>query len=131
MPNRFHDHQTGEDLENYSLGKLSRSRVRPLEEHLLICQPCRARLTAIEPYNFVHYTSDGPIHSRVTKLQSGLYAARHWGRRLEGGKQFQTRRGAQAFLIRTFSQMFPEHTCTKRCGIAHEIQIKRAQSLIR
>lgn len=125
MKNRFDDHRTGDDLENYSLGKLSPPRTRPLEEHLLICRQCGAKLKAIEPYNFVHYTGDGPIYSRVTRLRSGVYVARHWGLRLEGGKEFQSRQGAKAYLVRTFSQMFPEHLCTARCGPTGDIQGKQ------
>jgi hypothetical protein len=110
------DHQSGEDLESYSLRKLAPSRTGTFEQHLLFCQRCRAKLNAIEPYNFVHYTSDGPFYSRITKLRTGTFIARHWGRNLEGGKEFRTRKGAKAYLARTFSRMFPEHTCTARCG---------------
>lgn len=116
MPNRSDQHQTPEDLENYSLRKLPPPSTARLEEHLLICPQCRDQLSAIEPYSFVHYTSDGAIHSRVTRLRSGIFAARHWGRRLEGGKEFKSRKAARAYLIRTFFQMFPEHVCTPRCG---------------
>jgi len=115
------DHQSGEDLESYSLGKLAPSRTAALERHLLICQRCRAKLNAIEPYNFVHYTSDGRFYSRVTKLRTGTFIARHWGRSLEGGKEFRTRRGAQAYLARTFHRMFQEHICTARCGATNGI----------
>ena len=109
-------HESGEDLESYSLGRLAPSRAAAVERHLLICQRCRAKLNAIEPYNFVHYTSDGPFYSRITKLRTGTFIARHWGRSLEGGKEFRTRKGAKAYLARTFSRMFPEHACTARCG---------------
>jgi hypothetical protein len=109
-------HESGEDLASYSLGRLAPSRAAAVERHLLICQRCRAKLNAIEPYNFVHYTSDGPFYSRITKLRTGTFIARHWGRSLEGGKEFRTRKGAKAYLARTFSRMFPEHACTARCG---------------
>jgi hypothetical protein len=109
-------HQSGEALESYSLGRLPPSGTAALEQHLLVCQRCRAKLNAIEPYNFVHYTRDGPFYSRITKLRTGTLVARHWGRSLEGGKEFRTRKGAKAYLTRTFSRMFPEHTCTARCG---------------
>ena len=109
-------HESGEDLECYSLGRLAPSRAAAVERHLLICQRCLAKLNAIEPYNFVHYTSDGPFYSRITKLRTGTFIARHWGRSLEGGKEFRTRKGAKAYLARTFSRMFPEHACTARCG---------------
>ena len=109
-------HQTAEDLESYSLGTLALSLLPGLEQHLLICTRCRDRLSAIEPYNFVHYTRDGPFYSRVTRLRTGTFFARHWGRSLEGGKEFRTRGGAKAYLVRAFPQVFPEHICTARCG---------------
>jgi hypothetical protein len=110
------DHQSGEDVENYSLGRLAPSAAAVVEQHLSTCRPCRADLAAVEPYNFVHYTGDGPFHSRITKLRSGGFVGRHWGRSLEGGKEFHTRRGAKAYLERTFARIFPEHACTARCG---------------
>jgi hypothetical protein len=119
MQKRDDGHQTGEDLESYSLGRLALSLLPGLEEHLLICPGCRERLQTMEPYNFVHYTGDGPFYSRVTKLRTGMLFARHWGRSLEGGKEFRTREGAKAYLERTFPQVFPEHTCTARCGAAN------------
>ena len=114
-------HQSGEDVESYSLGRLPPSRASALERHLLICRRCQAKLNAIEPYNFVHYTSDGPFYSRVTNLRTGTFIARHWGRSLEGGKEFRTGKGAKAYLARTFSRMFPEHICTARCGATNAI----------
>ena len=109
-------HQTAEDLENYSLGRLATSRLCGLECHLLICQPCRERLNAIEPYNFIHYTREGPFYSRVTMLRTGALFARHWGRGLEGGKEFETHAYAEKYLVRSFSLLFPAHACTARCG---------------
>lgn len=116
MQEDIDDHQSGERLENYSLGRLAPFLTAAFERHLLVCQRCRAKLKAIEPYNFVHYTSDGPFYSRITKLRTGAFIARHWGRSLEGGKEFRTRKGAKAYLVRSFSRMYPEHTCTARCG---------------
>lgn len=110
------DHQSGEDLENYSLGRLAPSRAPALERHLLSCQGCRTELNAIEPYNFVHYTRDGPFYSRVTKLRTGKLFARHWSRSLEVGKEFRTQQDAKTYPAITFCQMFPHHVCTARCG---------------
>jgi hypothetical protein len=109
-------HQSGEDLERYSLGRLVLRLLPGFEQHQLICQRCREKLTALEPYNFVHYTGDGPFYSRTTKLRTGVFFARHWGRSLEGGKEFRTREGAKAYLVRSFFLLFPEHTCAARCG---------------
>jgi hypothetical protein len=109
-------HQDGGDLESYSLGRLALSLLSRLERHLLVCQQCRKRLSAIETCGFVHYTGDGPFYCRVTKLRTGAFFARHWGRSLEGGKQFRTRAGARAYLERVFPRVFPDHTCTVFCG---------------
>jgi hypothetical protein len=115
------DHQSGEDLENYSLGRLAASRMPEVEQHLLVCEQCRTKLSDIEPYNSVHYTRDGPFYSRVTKLRTGALFARYWGRSLEVGKEFQTHQGARAYPARTFSQMFPHHICTAHCGATDPI----------
>ncbi len=105
-----------EVLESYSLGRLKADRIPDLEHHLLICQGCRAKLHGIEPYNFVHFTREGLFYSRVTRLRNGKLLARHWGRSLEGGKEFKTTTGAKAYLERTFLRIFPEHECLSRCG---------------
>jgi len=116
MSGDFDDHQSAEDLESYSLGRLVSKQLEILERHLLTCPECRAKLKAIEPYNFVHYTKDGPFYSRITKLHTGIFLARHWGQALEGGREFRTRRAALAYLTRTFLRMFPEHVCSAWCG---------------
>jgi hypothetical protein len=110
------DHRSIEDLERYSLRQIDATRTAGLEEHLLICPLCIQKLTQIEPYNFVHHTRQGPFYSRVTRLRTGAFFARHWGRNLEGGKEFRTLAAAKAYLSRSFSQMFPNHVCTARCG---------------
>ncbi|HXM43381.1 MAG TPA: hypothetical protein VN924_19250 [Bryobacteraceae bacterium] len=109
-------HQSDEDLESYSLGRLASSRTAALEQHLLVCPTCRTELDAIELYNFVHYTREGPFYSRVTKLRTGKLFARHWSRSLEVGKEFRTHHEAKAYPALTFCQMFPHHVCTARCG---------------
>jgi len=119
-------HHSGQELESYSLGRLPRCLAGFLEEHLLVCRQCRERLRAIEPYNFVHYTIDGPFYSRVTKLETGMLLARHWGRSVEGGKEFRTYQGAKAYLVRTFVRMFPEHTCKARCGSTNSPEISES-----
>ncbi len=116
MPDQTECHCTDDHLERYSLGRLASSEMPALEEHLLVCPRCTSRLARMEPYNFVHFTADGPIYSRITRLRQGTFFARHWGRSLSGGKQFQSRQGARAYLVRTFALMFPEHVCSRRCG---------------
>ena len=116
MQGPIENHRSGTELESYALGRLGDSQTARLEEHLLICGRCTEALLAIETFNLVHYTRQGPFYSRITRLRSGAFFARHWGRDLEGGKEFRTRSGAKGYLTRSFSQMFPEHVCSSRCG---------------
>ncbi len=78
------------------------------------------RLEAIEPVNFVHYTEDGMIFSRVTRLRTGKVMARHWGKELDGGKVFRRVSAGKKYLSDSFSHMFPEHECDGRCGPTQE-----------
>jgi len=103
-------------LKEYSLDKLARSSVPAIEEHLRACLPCRTRLEGVEPVNFVHFTADGPIYSRATRLTTGKVMARHWGKELEGGKVFGSVAAARRYLNESFAQMFPEHRCKGQCG---------------
>lgn len=103
-------------LEEYSLDKLRESCLVALEEHLLICDQCRARLEAIEPVNYIHYSQDGPIYSRVTRLATGRLLARHWGKDVDGGKVFGSIVAAKTYLSESFSLMFPEHGCNRWCS---------------
>ncbi len=116
MQERSKGHLSIAELENYSLGRLDALRVAMLEEHLLVCSQCTEKLTEIEPCNFVHYTREGPFYSRVTRVPTGSFFARHWNRNLEGGRPFRTIAAAKAYLTRSFSQMFPEHVCSRNCG---------------
>jgi hypothetical protein len=121
-PEVIDDHQSREDLEDYSLGRLAPSRIPALEEHLLVCAQCRTELNTIEPCNSVHHTREGLFYSRVTKLRTGGLFAHLWGRNLDIGKEFRAREDAKAYPARAFSQMFPRHVCTARCGAAHCIK---------
>lgn len=106
-------------LEQYSLETLAEPRLS-VKKHLLACAYCRTRLEAIEPVNFVHFTEDGPIYSRATKLTTGKVMARHWGKELDGGRLCGSVSVAKAYLKESFSQMFPEHSCEGECGPAQE-----------
>lgn len=110
------DHIPDHDVEQYSLDKLPSSNSVIIEEHLLVCEYCRARLLGIEPVNYVHFTDHGPVYSRITTLTTGEMMARHWGDELDLGKVFRNMSDAEQYLNTSFSQMFPKHTCDGRCG---------------
>jgi len=103
-------------LEEYSLHELAEARVAAVAEHLLGCAHCRARLDAIEPVNFVHFTDGGPVYSRATRLTTGKVMARHWGKDLACNQLCQNTAFAKRFLTVSFWKMFPEHKCESRCG---------------
>jgi hypothetical protein len=112
------EHVSIRTLEECSLGELTESRVGDIEEHLRIWDYCRGRLQGIEPVNFVHFTEDGPVYSRATRLTTGKVIARHCGKELSGGKVCGDLSAARRYLSESFSQMFPEHTCDGRCSPA-------------
>ena len=109
-------HLSDKALEEYSLDKLADSSLAAVEEHLLICRQCRARLEEIEPVKYIHYTEDGPVCARITRLTTGKVVARHWGQDLHAGRAFGSFYAAKQHLSESFSQMYPEHTCKGSCG---------------
>ena len=43
-------HITGDDLELYAMERLPESVAAPVEEHLLLCEECQARLADFDAY---------------------------------------------------------------------------------
>ena len=43
-------HPTDDDLELYALDRLAEAAAAPVEEHLLVCAPCRERLAGWDEY---------------------------------------------------------------------------------
>jgi anti-sigma factor RsiW len=43
-------HIDEDDLELYALGRLAQAQAAPVEEHLLVCETCRARLAEWDGY---------------------------------------------------------------------------------
>jgi hypothetical protein len=113
-------HPSNAQMEAYSLNKLDNSGVTSVEEHLLVCDFCCSRLEAIEPVNFVHFTEDGPVYLRATRLSTGVVLARRWGNKMEGGRTLRNVAGARKYLNESFAQMFPEHRCDGTCSPTHE-----------
>lgn len=44
------DYIEGDDLELYALDRLAEPDAAPVEEHLLVCEECRERLTECNAY---------------------------------------------------------------------------------
>jgi hypothetical protein len=63
----------------------------------------------------VHHTEDGVIHLEVTRSERSRWLARYWGPQLEGSWKFRSFRGAERWLKRSFTELFPEHCCGDEC----------------
>jgi len=50
MPNAYGQHAADDELEQYVLGGLVEPEVAAVEEHLLVCETCRARLEETESF---------------------------------------------------------------------------------
>jgi anti-sigma factor ChrR (cupin superfamily) len=49
-PDPFTDHISDDHLEACALGRLSEADQESVEVHLLVCEPCRERLVAMETF---------------------------------------------------------------------------------
>jgi hypothetical protein len=125
-------HPSSDELEAYSLGSTSDAALDKVEEHLLICERCRIELALSEQYLWamkkavaapetgkrlrsIHVTEDGPIFGTIRSGADGKWMARHWGRQLDGGRTCDSMEEANVYLMESFDQMFPEHSCSEHC----------------
>jgi hypothetical protein len=124
-------HLPDDFLERYAIGALTEPELEHVEEHLLACESCRARLAECdafvsatraalrqlrdEPLDFTHYTEDGPIRLMVESTDSGEWRATFAGQELEGACRFGSVAEANDYVLEAFRLMFPGHACDKRC----------------
>jgi Putative zinc-finger len=57
-------HVQDEQLERYSLGRMTAPEVDHFEEHLLVCEPCRLRLSAMDEYIAVMKAASSSIQRK-------------------------------------------------------------------
>jgi hypothetical protein len=124
-------HPPDDLLERYAMGALAEPELERVEEHLLVCEACQARLAETdafvsatraalrqlrdEPLDFTHYTEDGPIRLLVESTGSGEWRATFAGQELEGARRFGGVAEANEYLLEAFRIMFPAHQCDERC----------------
>jgi hypothetical protein len=125
-------HPSSDELEAYSLGLSSGADLEQVEEHLLICERCQNELALTDQYiramktafaslqsgsrlRSVHITEDGPVFGAIHCGADGKWVARHWGRQLDGGRICDSMEEANAYLMESFRQMFPDHQCSEKC----------------
>ena len=125
-------HPSSDELEAYSLGLSSDTDLEKVEEHLLICERCQNELALTDQYiramkvalassqtgrrlRSIHITEDGPIfgamhsRSRWQMGSSALGQATRWWPTCDSVEE------ANAYLMDSFQQMFPEHDCSEQC----------------
>jgi hypothetical protein len=119
-------HPDDQTLERYALNGGRGKDTAAIEQHLLLCAPCRnrvdsnrrfiqaMRVAATElvavPLNCTHVTADGAIHLFVRPADGG-----GWMATIEPIHPFDTVEEANAFLLRSFGLTYPEHLCNE-CG---------------
>jgi hypothetical protein len=123
------EHVSDDLLERYALNRTSESETAYVEEHLIICEPCRERFVSVEQYTSAvrgalrsfateliatHQVEGRPVRLFV-RATGDRWIARISGPRLEGGMVFGTRREAEAYCHRAFHDMYPEHKCGRGC----------------
>jgi hypothetical protein len=125
-------HPSSDELEAYSLGLSPDADLEIVEEHLLICERCQDELALTDQYvpamkkalaspqtgkrlRSIHITENGPVFGAMHRGADGNWVARHWGRRLDGGRICDSVQEANAYLTESFLQMFPEHVCLEQC----------------
>lgn len=120
-------------LELYALGRVSSFEIVALEEHLLICPLCRARLQRLAEFAVTmreaariivsteliatHRTDDGFVHLYVRRAAPDNWVATIRGDTIGGGVSAPTRSEAVELCTANFKEMFPEHRCNRGCTI--------------
>jgi hypothetical protein len=118
------DHISSGELELYALCRLGPAKDAEIEEHILTCERCRARMTggesgieqipAIRTCVAKHATTEGVVEFWTERLGTC------WIGRIEHGdvRWFTTGTRLEEVIRDVsdrFSQMFPEHACTDAC----------------
>ena len=69
-------HYAEDTLERYALGSLSEELIAPLEDHMLICEPCQIQLQEVE--TFLHYAATAAkeirTNTREAQVTSPIFA---------------------------------------------------------
>jgi hypothetical protein len=117
-------HPGEEPLEGYALGQLSGPDLEQVEDHLLVCEFCRERLQKLEntiglirdaarqlrdtPIRTARQTSDGPVLLEVERSLEGGWIASISGEQVQLKRSFETIPEANEYLLKSFSELFPE-----------------------
>lgn len=117
-------HPGGDELKAYGLGTPFDADLERVEVHLRVCRWCqnelaRRRLVELgDPRRLrsVHITEDGPIFGALHFGTEGRWMARHWGWQLDGYRICESMEEADAYLTKSFQEMFPEHLCSGLCS---------------
>ena len=120
------NHPIPDELEAYALNHLGPANDRIIEEHLLVCEPCRSRLhrddwviysirSAFPNNDFTHTTEYGVVRVWIEPHFPG-WAARISSRDFNSLRTVATAEKALALVSQNFCEAFPEHRCDAGCG---------------
>jgi hypothetical protein len=125
-------HPGEDELERYAMETCPPARAEAIEEHLLLCEPCRARLAGIDSFllsfravaagmlDDLHYRHrSGESWVDVVLSRAGSrWTARISGPDVEFERVCETLQDAFTCSRQTFRELFPEHRCGRACGPA-------------
>ncbi len=107
----FQKHPSEDALERYVLGRVGAVESEPLEEHLLVCEHCQARLTETDQYILAMRDAAQMLLAKQEEASARrLQAARPARPRLasRGGTRFLWPAGAMAFAALAVAMILPE-----------------------
>ncbi len=109
----FQKHPSEDALERYALGRVGAVESEPLEEHLLVCEHCQARLTETDQYILAMRDAAQMLLSKQEEAEAEArrtQAARSARPRLasQGGYRFLWPAGALAFTAFAVAMILPE-----------------------
>jgi hypothetical protein len=126
-------HPGEEDLERYAMETCPDARAEAIEEHLLLCEPCRARLAGIDRFllsfravaaeaigsmRYRHRIAEGWVDLILSRAGS-RWAARITAPDVEFERVCETLEDAFNCSRQAFRELFPEHRCGRACGPAN------------
>lgn len=106
-------HPSEEALERYAMGRVGPGEGEPLEEHLLVCESCQARLTETDQYILAMRDAAQMLLTREEEAAAKREKAARGARARmasRGGYRFLWPAGAMAFAALAVAMILPENS---------------------
>jgi anti-sigma factor RsiW len=113
-------------IEGYALGRFLGNCAGEVEEHLLLCEFCRAKIShemqliralraGFRVRMAAHTTADGVVELWIEQT-GDKWIGRLKGEMLHGYRQASDQGAAFEAISTSFREMFPEHACGAFCS---------------